>query len=91
MNNNINNVISLNAKTGAFIKKHRIDKGLTGVLFGNLLFISQQQVSRYETGKNVLSITMLNHCLNVLGLTWEDYIKEVIYKNTIVENIDLTS
>ncbi|OAT49461.1 helix-turn-helix domain-containing protein [Proteus hauseri] len=89
MNNNTNDVIDLNIKTGAFIKKHRISKGWNGVLFGSLLFISQQQVSRYETGKNILSITMLNQCLTVLGLTWDDYIREVIYKNTDINNIDV--
>lgn len=89
MNNKNDDIFDLNIKTGAFIKKHRISRGWNGVLFGSFLFISQQQVSRYENGKNILSITMLNKCLKIFDLTWDDYIREVIYNDNPKNNIDV--
>lgn len=65
-------------QTGTFLRTARIERSLTGTELGNLLKISQQQVSRYETGKSNITINMLNDYLIILGKSWFDYYSSVI-------------
>lgn len=68
----------LNIKAGQFLKSSRINKGMTGQELGHFLSVSQQQVSRYENGKNKLTIEMLNLMFNHLDISWKDFVNNVI-------------
>ncbi|HHR6130773.1 TPA: helix-turn-helix domain-containing protein [Providencia alcalifaciens] len=59
---------------GYFIRKSRIRMGLTGAQLADLINMSQQQVSRYETGRSKLSLDQLDELLNVLGRSWSELI-----------------
>nr|WP_314264844.1 helix-turn-helix transcriptional regulator [uncultured Moellerella sp.] len=77
---------TLRRDIGEFLREARIFKSLTGAEFGALLGISQQQVSRYETGVCGVNIDMLNDMLNVLDKTWDDFLKIVVNRNNNVDN-----
>ncbi len=79
---------TLRRDIGEFLRESRIFKSLTGAEFGALLGISQQQVSRYETGVCGVNIDMLNDMLNVLDKTWDDFLKVVINRNNNENNLD---
>lgn len=51
---------------------------MTGKELGQLMHVSQQQVSRYEAGVTNLTISQLNQYLMVLGISWQDLIRNVI-------------
>ena len=67
---------------------------MTGAELGQKLSISQQQISRYETGKTKLTLEQLNILLVLLGRSWceifhiieDEYEKEWISRNLIVNN-----
>ncbi|MBO1929264.1 helix-turn-helix transcriptional regulator [Providencia rettgeri] len=46
----------MTSDVGLFLRQARIDKSLTGYQLAKILKISQQQVSRYERGKQVLML-----------------------------------
>ncbi|HHR6391308.1 TPA: helix-turn-helix domain-containing protein [Providencia alcalifaciens] len=48
------------------IRHLRKQKGLTGVQLGKVLHLSQQQISRYENGRNLIPFDMLLLLLFVL-------------------------
>ncbi len=73
MKNEINH-ININKLAGKYIKKNRLKKGLTGVQLGKLLYISQQQISRYERGKNNISLSLIILFNNKIGLETEDFL-----------------
>lgn len=57
------NINEVNYKIGLFLRKKRIELGLTGKDLGKLLNISQQQISRYERGINSFNIiTLIQYC-----------------------------
>lgn len=47
---------------------------ITGKDLGVMLNISQQQVSRYENGITKITVTMLNDILNILDVSWEEFV-----------------
>lgn len=62
---------------GIFLRKSRKEKNLTGKQLAKLMHVSQQQISRYETGKTSLTIDQLSHLLHLLGKNWVDLISFV--------------
>ncbi|WP_272662696.1 helix-turn-helix domain-containing protein [Providencia sp. PROV111] len=76
--NEINYKHSLNKRIGLFLRKNRLNADLTGKELGQLMYISQQQISRHETGVCNLTITQLDNYLMVLGVSWSEFIREVI-------------
>ncbi|WP_082970537.1 helix-turn-helix domain-containing protein [Morganella psychrotolerans] len=48
-------------------------KQLSGYEFGQLTGLSQQQISRYERGRNHLTLNLLIKMLIVLDVTLEDF------------------
>ncbi|WP_066746995.1 helix-turn-helix domain-containing protein [Proteus myxofaciens] len=64
--------------TGLFIRKSRINKSLSGVQLGQLINLSQQQISRYESGSNSLNIETLNTIFKVLEIDWRDFVHKVL-------------
>ena len=69
---------SLRKDIGKFIRESRISKSLTGSQLGELLDVSQQQVSRYENGITSISIETLDTILQMLDLEWSDFYREVL-------------
>lgn len=63
-----------NKKIGCFIKSKRKRMDITGKDLGVMLNISQQQVSRYENGITKITVTMLNDILNILDVSWEEFV-----------------
>ncbi|EMI5490525.1 helix-turn-helix transcriptional regulator [Providencia stuartii] len=63
---------------GFFLRENRLKVNLTGKELGRLMHVSQQQVSRYEVGVTNLTISQLNQYLMVLGISWQDLIRNVI-------------
>ncbi len=57
---------------GTFLKHQRKAVGLTGAQLASRLSISQQQISRYERGKNTISIQGLLGILEALELRKHD-------------------
>lgn len=47
---------------------------ITGKDLGVMLNISQQHVSRYENGITKITVTTLNDILNILDVSWEEFI-----------------
>ena len=75
--NNLNIVMG----TARYLKSARIEKSLTGAELGKLINLSQQQISRYENGKSIVSIDSLDAYLSALGKDWQDYFNKVIINN----------
>ncbi|WP_272539006.1 helix-turn-helix domain-containing protein [Providencia sp. PROV197] len=49
-------------------------KNLTGKQLAKLMRVSQQQISRYETGKTPLTLDQLHQLLSLLDKSWVDLI-----------------
>lgn len=71
----INN--SLTVRVGRFIRKSRTEMGLTGTQLAELMNISQQQISRYETARSNLNLEQLDDLLCVLDKSWRQLIDAV--------------
>ncbi|MCB6145587.1 helix-turn-helix domain-containing protein [Providencia rettgeri] len=56
------------------LKKISKGKKLTGKQLAKLMDVSQQQISRYETGKTSLTIDQLSHLLRLLDKNWVELI-----------------
>nr|WP_314266343.1 helix-turn-helix transcriptional regulator [uncultured Moellerella sp.] len=69
----IKNKELLRKDIGSFLKKARKNRSLTGHQFGELMQISQQQVSRYERGETGINIETLDVMLGILGKSWLDF------------------
>ncbi len=63
----------INKSAGAVIRLLRKKKQLSGYEFGQLTGLSQQQISRYERGRNHLTLNLLIKMLIVLDVTLEDF------------------
>lgn len=73
----------ISSSVGLFLKEIRKEKNITGKQLAKLINISQQQISRYETGASSLSLDQLNEILIVLDKRWielVDYIDNVSEK-----------
>ncbi|EPL9568853.1 helix-turn-helix domain-containing protein [Providencia rettgeri] len=63
-----------NKKIGCFIRNKRKRMDITGKDLGVMLNVSQQQVSRYENGITNITVTMLNDILEILDVSWEEFL-----------------
>ncbi|UBX47789.1 helix-turn-helix domain-containing protein [Providencia alcalifaciens] len=68
---------SLTLRVGRFIRKSRTEMGLTGAQLAELMNISQQQISRYETARSNLNLEQLDDLLCVLDKSWRQLIDDV--------------
>ncbi|HEQ1858974.1 helix-turn-helix domain-containing protein [Providencia sp. wls1914] len=68
---------SLTVRVGRFIRKSRTEMGLTGAQLAELMNISQQQISRYETARSNLNLEQLDDLLCVLDKSWRQLIDAV--------------
>lgn len=56
-------------KIGLFIKRKRIEKGLTQDQLANLLYVNSKTVSRWERGVNIPDISILENLAIELGVS----------------------
>lgn len=54
---------------GNKIKYYRYHKGISGASLGQMIGVSQQQISRYENGMNIISFSILNKLFKCLELS----------------------
>lgn len=79
---------NLREDIGSFIRKSRQEKALSASQLGELVKLSQQQISRYECGITNINVEMLNLFLTVLDKTWTDFLFSVIaYHSKEVERL----
>ncbi|MGJ3355820.1 helix-turn-helix domain-containing protein [Providencia sp. Je.9.19] len=79
---------NLREDIGGFIRKSRQEKALSASQLGELVKLSQQQISRYECGITNINVEMLNLFLTVLDKTWTDFLFSVIaYHSKEVERL----
>nr|WP_181375448.1 helix-turn-helix transcriptional regulator [Pectobacterium carotovorum]ALG88446.1 transcriptional regulator, y4mF family [Pectobacterium carotovorum] len=87
--NNLNalplSLVKFNRRVGAFIRQRRVAQNLTGTELGRIMHLSQQQISRYERGANSITLYQLNQFILTLGVTWEDFLHDVIDPLTSVD------
>lgn len=76
--NNNKQSIRLNKMIGQFIRESRSAKSLTGTELGELIHVSQQQISRYENGVTSLSVETLDTILSVLETNWSEFYRKVL-------------
>ncbi|EKT61917.1 TPA: helix-turn-helix domain-containing protein [Providencia alcalifaciens] len=72
----INNLLSYYC--GLEIKRLRKERGLSGKELANLLYISQQQISRYERGTVNFTIDFLFEICAALKISFLDFINGII-------------
>ncbi|WP_369308764.1 helix-turn-helix domain-containing protein [Providencia rettgeri] len=72
LNTQRNNSTDISSYIGTYLKQRRKAVGLTGAQLASRLSISQQQVSRYERGKNAITIQGLLEILQALELRKHD-------------------
>ena len=75
-----------NNKIGSFIQKLRKKKGLTQQELGNLLYVTDKAVSKWERGLSLPDITILSKLADILEVTVEDILNGEITKK---KNIDI--
>ncbi len=83
---------SVNQLVGQYLRKKRLARGLTGAEMGKLLYISQQQISRYERGENTISLSVALFFLKTLDYPIEDffnYLLSEIEKNKADTELEL--
>ncbi|ETO41121.1 helix-turn-helix domain-containing protein [Morganella sp. EGD-HP17] len=65
-----------NRKIGAFLRKCRHERSLSGTAVAGQLMISQQQVSRYERGESAVGLFQLDRILQEYGVSWNRFVTE---------------
>ena len=67
----------MDIKIGAVLKKYRKEKRLTIRKIGDILGINNSTVSKWESGINAISAKDLLHYLDLLGITYEQFIEDL--------------
>lgn len=70
--------MGLNENIGLFIRSSRKSRGLSERDLAKLIFVSQQQVSRYERGVTSLSFGSILTILNVLNVSVDEFIEHIV-------------
>lgn len=73
-------------KIGENIKKFRREKGMTQEKLGEVLFVSQQQISQYESGEKVPRVDTVQKIADALGIPICELINEP--QDMAVQHID---
>ena len=63
-----------NRRTGERLRQLRILRGLTQENLGEMLGVSYQQIQKYETGLNALSLGRMQLCVKSLGVTIQHFL-----------------
>ncbi|BBG59555.1 DNA-binding helix-turn-helix protein [Providencia rustigianii] len=91
---------SISFYAGKFLRKARKEKNMTGKQLAKLMHVSQQQISRYETGRTSLTLEQLSQLLFFLDKSWGELIqvieteieieKKSINKDELINNYSLS-
>ena len=65
---------------GDYLRATRVNKGLTGKELGTVMHMSQQQISRYERGRNKVSLDFIFNYVTVLGLPMSHFFNYIDVK-----------
>ena len=76
-------------KIGLFIKRKRIEKGLTQDQLANLLYVSSKTISRWERGLNIPDISILENLSIELGVSVNEIMLGEENKDIIDPNITI--
>ncbi|HID7484206.1 TPA: helix-turn-helix domain-containing protein [Morganella morganii] len=79
---------NVNVSVGKNIKKVRKSLGLSGNELGKILGVSQQQVSRYESGTSAITIDTLIRISNALNISVNKLITDYLnyeYDNLLIK------
>ncbi len=68
---------SISYYAGKFLRKARKEKDMTGKQLAKLMHVSQQQISRYETGRTSLTLDQLSLLLTSLDKSWVELIQAI--------------
>ncbi|HEC8327575.1 MULTISPECIES: helix-turn-helix domain-containing protein [Providencia] len=71
----------INIEIGQYLRGIRKEQNLTGSELAKKLNVSQQQISRYETGKTKLTFEMMDTILALFNKSWRDFFNHVIDKH----------
>ncbi|EMA4781830.1 helix-turn-helix transcriptional regulator [Providencia rettgeri] len=63
----------MNQCTGMVLRKFRNNKGLSARELGSMIGMSQQQISRYENGKNQITLSILLDVLYFLDISIDQF------------------
>ena len=75
-------------KIGLFIKRKRIEKGLTQEQLANILYVSSKTISRWERGLNIPDIAILETLAIELGVSVNELM--IGEENKIVDNPNIS-
>lgn len=78
------NESSLLRDIGSLVRKLRKEKGLSGIDLAVELSISQQQISRYESGKSIMSIVMFLKICVVFNITPNEFFTLLYYHRNFI-------
>ena len=74
-----------NNKIGLFIQELRKKKGLTQKELGDILYVTDKAVSKWERGLSLPDITILSKLADILEVTVEDLLNGEITKNKDID------
>nr|WP_282561712.1 helix-turn-helix transcriptional regulator [Providencia rettgeri] len=67
-----------NRQVGVFLRGRRVALNLSGQQLGQILNLSQQQISRYERGTTSMTLYQLQVFMQALEFSWWDFFNGVI-------------
>ncbi len=74
-----NEIFMLSKIIGKQLRIIRKSQGLSGKIFGDMVGVSQQQISRYECGVCRLDVDILIHLLSELDISLDEFFLDVSY------------
>lgn len=78
--------LQFNRRVGGFLRRRRQRLNLTGQELGQMMQLSQQQISRYERGVNSMTVYQLQLFMLILDFSWSDFFNNVIASSETVDN-----
>lgn len=73
--------MSLNERAGALIRHLRIKNSMSGKTLAGFVGVSQQQISRYETGECELTLRQVEKIAFFLGFSFWQFVDELYHHN----------
>lgn len=77
--------IDIMVYVGQAVKKFRLDNNMSGEVLGNIIGVSQQQISRYERGKSEITVRRLDEIALAFNMTLFQFV-EYIY-NLVINDL----
>ncbi|HDF2330409.1 TPA: helix-turn-helix transcriptional regulator [Morganella morganii] len=68
-NDIVSSSIDIMVYVGQTMKKFRLDNNMSGEVLGNIIGVSQQQISRYERGESEITVRRLDEIALAFNMT----------------------